>query len=101
MLKEFRNFAMKGNVVDLAIGVIKALSEALGELTADGGFPGAHHADEKELSGSFHGGIVAIPPRPTGKPKGAGKPAPLVNCAPLISALGESLLDYARRDEHE
>ena len=62
--------AHAGACLDFAVAVAKRLAETLGELAADGGFPGAHHAHEEKLVSRLHGGIVATRRRRAGKQRG-------------------------------
>src|SRR5258708_1637667 len=45
-----------------AVGIVERLAEAFGELAADGGLSGAHHAHQEKLVLGLHEGIVAIHP---------------------------------------
>src|SRR5215467_9631615 len=49
-----------GPFLDIAVGVVERLSQALGELPSDGGLARAHHAHEENPALGLHSGIVAI-----------------------------------------
>src|SRR5258706_12769234 len=61
---------------DLAVGIVERLAEALGELAADGGLSGAHHAHQEKLVLGLHEGIVATHPYRARKQR-AGTAGPL------------------------
>ncbi len=62
--------------LDLAVGIVERLAEALGELAADGGLSGAHHPHQEKLLLGLHEGIVATHPYRARKQR-AGTAGPL------------------------
>ena len=66
-----------GSRLDFAIGVVERLADALGELTANGGFARAHHAHQENSAVGLHEAIVATHRAPATKAKGPAMPAPL------------------------
>ncbi len=62
--------------LDLAVGIVERLAEALGELAADGGLSGTHHAHQEKLVLGLHEGIVATHPYRARKQR-AGTAGPL------------------------
>src|SRR6266705_1391073 len=55
-------YAHAGSRLDLAVGIVERLAEALGKLAPDCGLSGAHHAHQEKLVLGLHEGIVAIHP---------------------------------------
>src|SRR5882762_224429 len=68
--------AHAGSRLNLAIGIVERLAEALGELAADGGLSGAHHAHQEKIVLGLHEGIVATRPYRARKQR-AGTAGPL------------------------
>ena len=77
-----------GPLLDVLIGIDKRFAKTLRQLSADGGLASAHHADQKDVGGGFHPGILDQARQRT-------------TLARAHLTLAEPALHHARGDEHK